>query len=178
VTPAAAETATSQAGAEAESAPAPKAKARPIFSGDLSAMRELANLSTKAALETHERKRRQNMIYSKAAVAMTALATGFYLMLASPRGGAAWYGGAIALLVSVFWALQLAVVTGYIHIQSSGGLVLDLWKRLSQHGESAGPGPGTEPYHGPNSTRVEIAAAICVDQATTLESTADTSPTA
>jgi hypothetical protein len=82
----------------------PNAPRSPQPAADLSAMRELANLSTQEALETHSRSVLMNEIYVKSTITLTAVLFGAVLVC-----GTAQFGS-IALLAGLGCLLGGAVL--------------------------------------------------------------------
>jgi len=117
----------------------PRAKA-PEKMADLSAMRELANLSAQSALDWHTRKLLARARRGKLLIVISGLAaTALLLWMWSAYGlGALTYSGAlVGLVVAIFWGLQYAILTGHLIISRSGRL---RWKSAAslKHG---GPAP-------------------------------------
>ncbi|MBL9125620.1 MAG: hypothetical protein JNG90_18420 [Planctomycetaceae bacterium] len=74
---------------------------------DISAMRELANQSVKAALETHSRNQLTNDLYVKVVVFLSALVAGTVLVSWAPQIG--WFGllaGGACYLGAIVWGIE------------------------------------------------------------------------
>lgn len=84
---------------------------------DLSAMRELANLSAKAAIERHARSRLVRASGSKLFVALFAAGAGglsFWMTWFFGLGNEAIFGGTVCLATAGVWGLQYLILTGRI----------------------------------------------------------------
>lgn len=91
----------------------------------LAAMRELANLSARNALDRHGRNMLRRAIRSKLTVLALALASGSALVGLWWRLGAgdlAYYTALVCYLVAVVWGIQYAVLTGRLIVSRSGHL--------------------------------------------------------
>ena len=105
---------------------------------DLSALRELANLSAHSALNQHSRNILIGTMHSKLMVALVALASGAGLLWIWKELGAAqmtYYSALIALLVAIYWGMEYALLSGRLIISKSGHLD---WN-ASPHGKIAPP---------------------------------------
>ncbi|MBN1394454.1 MAG: hypothetical protein JW959_05485 [Pirellulales bacterium] len=101
---------------------APRAKA-PEKHLNLSAMRELANLSAQTALSRYARRVLISSMYSKLLIALVALAVAFcqFWMWKTMTGlQITFYSALIALLVAIYWGLQYALLSGRLAINKSG----------------------------------------------------------
>jgi hypothetical protein len=88
--------------------PAPRPPA-PV--ADLPAMRELANLSTQAALETHSRSVLINQIYSKSTITLAAILIGAVLMCGTAAmGPIALFAGMASMLAGVVFGARLPLL--------------------------------------------------------------------
>lgn len=91
----------------------------------LAAMRELANLSARNALDRHGRNMLRRAIRSKLAVLALALASGSALVglwWHLGAGDLAYYTALVCYLVAVVWGIQYAVLTGRLIVSRSGHL--------------------------------------------------------
>ena len=80
---------------------------------DLSAMRELANLSAQTALDCHTRRRLKNAARSRLLVAVLALIAAGSLLYGWWGGATtpgALYSGAVCLLIAIVWGIRFAVL--------------------------------------------------------------------
>jgi hypothetical protein len=118
---------------------------------DLSALRDLANLSAEHALGRHDFKELIRSTRSKAIVATVALAAGAGLLWHwRAHDAGTWTIVAVGLswLIAIFWGLQYAILTGRLIINRSGGISL-----RRHHGDSGAHGPQTGTHEmAPNST--------------------------
>lgn len=92
---------------------------------DLSAMRELANLSAQAAISHHTRRTLVSRRAGKLIVAITALACSGWLLGTWWYGkgsSVALYGGSLGLAAALLWTIQYAIVTGRILVNRAGHL--------------------------------------------------------
>jgi hypothetical protein len=90
---------------------------------DLSALRELANLSAENALGRHARRKLVHSIYSKLLVAVVALMSGLALLSlwsSFGQGAITFYAGIVALLAAAFWGVEYAVLTGRLIVNKAG----------------------------------------------------------
>jgi hypothetical protein len=74
-------------------------------------MRELANQSAQAAIDTHTRKMLLNDLYVKSIICLTGIVSGIVLLSWAPRIG--WIGllaGAACFLGSAVWGVQLGLL--------------------------------------------------------------------
>lgn len=104
--------------------PMPKSAAPEDWS-HLAAMRELANLSARNALDRHGRNMLRRAIRSKLAVVLLALLAGSTLVALWWRLGAgdfAYHAALVCYLVAVVWGIQYAVLTGRLMVSRSGHL--------------------------------------------------------
>ncbi len=109
----------------------PPRVAPPEKRGNLSAMRELANLSAQTALSRHTRRVLTGAMYSKLLVALVALAAAAVLMWIWKTTGwrLTYYSSLVALLTAIYWGLEYAIVSGRLAINKTGGIV---WKSPSE----------------------------------------------
>lgn len=122
----------------------PRAVAAEKLSG-LSAMRELANLSAQAAINTHARKKLVAVRRAKAAVATVGLLAGVFLLRhwrLHPEHLLAFYGGLIGCVVALIWAVQYAVLAGHLYLDRRGRLGLKL-RPIGQPETDASESPET-----------------------------------
>jgi len=92
---------------------------------DLSALRELANLSDRSAVDEHARSRLSRLLMGKALVALAGLVAGAILIAlwyARPGLPTPYYAGAAALIVALIWGLQYAILKGKVGVTDSGHL--------------------------------------------------------
>lgn len=92
---------------------------------DLRAMRELANLSARSALNRHTRQMLKRTIRSKlmvALVAVVACACLGWIWRAYGRHDATLAAAGLSLLVACYWTVQYAVLTGRLNITRTGHL--------------------------------------------------------
>jgi hypothetical protein len=79
-------------------------KVAPEKTGGLSAMRELANLSTRSAIATHHHRRGASRAWNNAIVGLVGLGCGVWLLIQSPEADSPFfYGGLMGLVVSLYW---------------------------------------------------------------------------
>jgi chemotaxis protein histidine kinase CheA len=113
--------------------------ATPERSVDLSAMRELANLSAHSAISRHARRTLVSTMYSKLIVAVVALAAcgGLFWMW---KRLAVWevtfYAALIALSAAIYWGVHYALLTGRLMVNKSGRVA-----RSSSAGQDAHQAP-------------------------------------
>ncbi len=110
---------------------------------DMSAFRELANLSARSAIGHHARKVLIHTIYSKLAVAGVGLFAGVLLLWLWMRYGVwemTFYSALAAILVAIYWGVQYALLTGRLIIDKSGSI--DLGRRDSSSEASPDVTPG------------------------------------
>jgi hypothetical protein len=92
---------------------APRATA-PELTTDMSAMRDLANLSARSAIDAHTRKRMRSVVWGKLMVCFVALAAAAGLTWLSGRGGQVAYGAAlVSTIIAVIWGVEYLVLSGY-----------------------------------------------------------------
>ena len=117
----------------------PPRAAAPAKHIDLSALRELANLSADSALSEHAHRVLVNAMRSKLIVAFVALASGAGLWWMWHTFGAretTLYASLAALLVSIFWGVEYAVLTGRLIVNKSGHLALRHSPGEEPHGDA------------------------------------------
>jgi hypothetical protein len=105
---------------------APRAVA-PEKSVDLSALRDLANLSAKQALGKHEHQQLKMAKRSKLIVIGVSLAVGAGLLWhwrAHNGGTLLAISALLSFLIAAYWGLQYAILTGRLIIDRSGGIAL------------------------------------------------------
>lgn len=89
----------------------------PEQTSDIRKLRELANETAKAAIDSATINRWESLCKSKLFVSMLALVTGFFLHYLSPSYLSISFAGAcLAYVVTVFWWLQSAVI--YQHVKN------------------------------------------------------------
>jgi hypothetical protein len=124
---------------------------------DLSALRELANLSAQSAISRHSRQVLIGSMYSKLTVAIVALVTGaalLWMWKALDVTEMAYYSALVALLVAVYWGMEYALLSGRLTISKSGHIEID-WNKSPQRkvaappaadeaAEGVGPGPAVD----------------------------------
>jgi len=106
-----------------EPTPIPPRAAAPENRVDLSALRELANLSARSAISRHSRHILVGTMYSKLLVAAVALFAGAGLLWMWSAFGArqmTFYAALVALLVAIYWGVEYALLTGRFVISKSG----------------------------------------------------------
>jgi len=109
-------------------APMTRRAAAPQDSASISAMRELANLSAHAAIDSHARRRLLRMSGAKLVVLLLSLLCGGAMIWMWCSFGAstlAFYSGLVGLLIATYWGVQYAILTGRLMVTRSGHL---LWK--------------------------------------------------
>jgi len=112
----------------------------PERSIDISALRELANLSAQSALNRHSRNVLIQTMRSKLSVAIVALASGgglLWLWKDFNATDATFYTALVALLVAIYWGVEYALLTGRLIISKSGSIDID-WN-ASPHAKPATP---------------------------------------
>jgi hypothetical protein len=83
----------------------------PELSHDLTAMRELANLSARAAIDRYARRQQQYMVGTKAIIFVVSLVTGIFgFALGVPRGSIYWYAALAAFCIAGLWGIQISIV--------------------------------------------------------------------
>ncbi len=135
--------------------PVPKSAAPEDWS-HLAAMRELANLSARNALDRHGRNMLRRAIRSKLAVLALALTAGTTLVALWWRLGAgelAYYSALVCYLVAVVWGIQYAVLTGRLIVSRSGHLGWH-WSGTATQKSHASPDPAaaSHPTNEPGSS--------------------------
>ena len=128
--------------------PAMPKSAAPEDLSHLAAMRELANLSARNALDRHGRNMLRRAIRSKLAVLVLALVAGSSLVALWWRLGAgdlAYYAALVCYLVAVVWGIQYAVLTGRLIVSRSGHLGWHSSSQPTQHVSQSAADPGTNP---------------------------------
>lgn len=128
--------------------PAMPKSAAPEDLSHLAAMRELANLSARNALDRHGRNMLRRAIRSKLAVLVLSLVAGSSLVALWWRLGAgdlAYYAALVCYLVAVVWGIQYAVLTGRLIVSRSGHLGWYSSSQLAQHVSQSAADPGTNP---------------------------------
>jgi len=91
----------------------------------LSAMRELANLSSQSALSRHARRQMAQMVRTKLAVAAAGLVAGGLLIWMWRRnvtGPVVFYAALVSFLAGLLWAIQYALLSGRIIFNKAGHL--------------------------------------------------------
>ena len=99
---------------------------------DLSAFRELANLSAHTAIGRHSRQMLVRTMYSKLAVVIVALTTAgalFWMWRSLNTTQMTLYSALLALLITIYWSVQYALLTGRLIIGKSGHIDVD-WKAI------------------------------------------------
>jgi len=95
----------------------------PEKSVNLSAMRDLANLSARAAIDHHARRRLLGQAANKLLVAIVALATGailFWIWWAKTHDHVTLYAAVAGLVVALVWLGQSLLLGGYMLLKRSG----------------------------------------------------------
>ena len=90
---------------------------------NMSALRELANLSARAAIDRHARRTLIRTMYSKLVVAVVAFLSGAALLWmwdSMQAGNQTFYSSLAALLIAIFWGLEYAILTGRLFVSKSG----------------------------------------------------------
>ncbi|MHB1035769.1 MAG: FHA domain-containing protein [Pirellulales bacterium] len=112
---------------------------------DLSAMRELANVAARGALDWHSRKQLLTARYGKLLVAIMGLVCGIVLFnLSALMGDLTYYAAMMGFLVAVYWGLQYAVLTGHLRV-SPGGRFSWQWRQPATSALPKEPGRGADP---------------------------------
>jgi len=122
-----------------ELTPRAVAPERPI---DLSAMRELANLSANAAIERHARGRLVRASGGKLLVAIVgAICSGvlYWQAVYLGNGPLAVYASTVSLIVALYWSVQYLILTGRIITARSADAPPGT--TFAGHGGSLGIGP-------------------------------------
>jgi predicted nucleic acid-binding Zn-ribbon protein len=148
-----------------KAAPLPQAQREPVVISpratapekhiNLMAMRELANLSAKSALNRHDRTLLVNTIYSKLAVISIALFSAIALLwmcyvMECPTH--TFFAAIVALLTAVLWGIQYAFLTGRLIIKKSGEIN---WNDKSESEEAKGTDSSTTEDENPSSVAIE-----------------------
>ena len=131
----------------APSKPAQPRSPAPEKRTDLSALRELANLSAKSAISEHARNTLIHTMYSKLIVTSVALVAGIGLLWMWSRFGACeltLYSSLVAIAAAVFWGAEYALLTGRLIIRQSGRIDID-WSGFSRRGKRAAPPAAADP---------------------------------
>jgi len=113
---------------------------------DLSAMRELANLSAEAAISRHTRRILVSRSAGKLIVAIIALTCSGWLLGTWCFGNGnrvALWGGSLGLVAALLWGIQYALVTGRILVNRGSHLQWASSARRETGGKSADPRDGT-----------------------------------
>jgi hypothetical protein len=125
---------------EAPSGPIQPRSAAPETHNDLSALRELANLSAHSALNHHSRQLLVYTMRSKLTVAIVALAAGgamFWMWKGASSAQMTYYAGLIAVLVAVYWGVQYALLSGRLTISRSGHIDIATPTSVEVEGKNA-----------------------------------------
>ena len=91
----------------------------PERSENLSAMRELANVSAQSAINRHTKSQFRHAARSKLLVAGIGLASGcilMYLWWFIGNRGPVFYGGLVALAVALVWGFEFAIMSGKVAV--------------------------------------------------------------
>ncbi len=126
--------------------PMPARAVVPERLADLSAMRELANLSAQAAISRHARRILISRSTGKLILAVLALACSGWLLGAWWFGNASYlalYGGSLGLLAALFWGIQNPLVARRILVNRDGHLQWAFSARRETEEESGAPPDGT-----------------------------------
>ncbi len=118
---------------------APRAVA-PETSTDITALRELANLTAKSAIGQHSRGVLISRMRSKLIVAVVGLITGIALLWmwkTLSTSQMAFYSSLMALLVTIYWGVEYALLTGRLIISKSGHIDIDWNSPFSAHAHAA-----------------------------------------
>lgn len=76
---------------------------------DMAAMRELANLSARSAIDRHARSQQKHSFGAKVGLVIVAICSGsFILALEAPHGSVYWYGALASFAIAVLWGAQVA----------------------------------------------------------------------
>ncbi len=113
----------------------------------LAAMRELANLSARHALDQHGRLQLRRAIRGKLAVTLVSAAVGSLLVAWWTWRGAgevAYYAGLVSYLIAVLWGVQYAVLTGRLIVSRSGHLA---WRSRPPAAQAAAKRSGSNETH-------------------------------
>jgi hypothetical protein len=113
---------------------------------DLSAFRELANMSARHAIQQHSRRTLVRAMYGKLTVAFVALLAAAGMFWMWNEFGACnltFYASITAIVVAVFWGLEYALLTGRLIVNKSGHVNID-WKGSSHRGPNAASSPGDD----------------------------------
>lgn len=138
--------------------PMPKS-APPEDWSHLAAMRELANLSARNALDRHGQNMLRRAIRGKLAVMVLAFLAGSTLLVLWWRFGGdefAYRAGLLCYLVAIIWAIQYAILTGRLMVSRSGHLGWRFSARpaspINDAAQSSGPthDPGALPAEAPS----------------------------
>ena len=104
---------------------------------NLSAMRELANLSAQNALSRYSRRILVNAMYSKLLVVAVALASAaglLWIWKTTTGWQTTLYLALVALIVAIYWGVQYALLSGRLRINKSGRIQ---WHSLASYGNGA-----------------------------------------
>ncbi len=115
---------------------APRAKA-PEKHVNLSAMRELANLSAQNALSRYSRRILVKAMYSKllvVAVALASAASLLWMWKTTTGWQTTLYLALVALIVAIYWGVQYALLSGRLMINKSGHIQ---WHSSAGYGNGA-----------------------------------------
>jgi len=107
----------------------------------LSAMRELANLSAKSAIDRHSRQKLLAVQRAKLAVTIAGAGVGgilIWLWWAKDAGPVTAYAALVAFLVAGFWGIQYAMATGRLIINRSGHIELNGKGKTAEQQEAHG----------------------------------------
>ena len=113
------------------------APAKPI---NMEALRELANLSAKNAINQHARRTLIRAMYGKLTVVAVAFVASVGLFWQWSQYGACemtFYSSLLAIVVALFWGLEYAYLTGRLIIKKSGHINID-WHGSSRRESIAG----------------------------------------
>lgn len=103
---------------------APRAVA-PEKRGDITALRDLANLTAHAALNTHAQTQLRHVTWSKLSVGVLAFLSGIGLLVYWRFFGAhviVYFAALAAFLAAILWSVQYALLTGRLIINRSGNI--------------------------------------------------------
>ena len=109
----------------------------------MTAMREVANVAARSAIERHGRRRLLRLISAKLLVTLLALSCGaamIWMWRFFQAGEVTLYGGLACLLVAIFWGMHYAILTGKLIVNRSGHLQ---WKS-QKHRPDAEPSRSAE----------------------------------
>jgi hypothetical protein len=88
--------------------------APPELTSNISAMRDLANLSARSALDAHNRKRLQSVVWGKLIVCFVAMTAAAFLTCLSGSGGRLAVGAAlVSAVIAVIWGVEYLLLFGY-----------------------------------------------------------------